>query len=126
MQFATLLVGCAFATQAMKADIDSRIGWYYACEAKHWLGILQGTISGRGLQQEVASTTFSARGLDKRHAENRQMKATVLAWCDQNMANYKSLDKAAEAIAGKQVPMSFRTVRSWISEWKKMRSTASP
>jgi len=123
VQIAIMHVACAFAIQAMKAEVNSTAAWLHACEAKQWLGILQGTISGRGMQKNIAATTFSSRGLDKRHAENRAMKANVLAWCDQNIEKYKSLDKAAEAIAGKEVPVSFRTVRAWIGEWKKLRAT---
>ncbi len=63
---------------------------------------------------------------NRRHEENRAMKADVFAWLDTNMANYKSLDKAAEAMAGKIVPLAFRTVRDWVGEWKKLRSTGTP
>ena len=60
-----------------------------------------------------------------RHAENRSMKADVFTWLNANMVNFKSMDSAAEAIT-KQQPITFRTARDWIGEWKKLRSTGTP
>lgn len=59
----------------------------------------------------------------KRHAENHSMKAEAFTWLDENMQNFRSMDKAAEAIANKVVPIAFRTARQWVGEWKKTRST---
>lgn len=126
VQIQTMHVAFAFAIQAMKTDINTTTAWLHACEANQWLGILQGTISGRGMQKDIAASAFSSLGLNKRHAENRAMKASVFAWCDENINKFKSLDKAAEAIAGKIVPVAFRTARAWIAEWKKLRSTSTP
>jgi hypothetical protein len=64
------------------------------------------------------------RNANKRHAENHQLKNDVFSWLDKNMHNYKSMDSAAEAIAGKIVPMKFRTVRNWVGQWKKLRSAS--
>lgn len=61
-----------------------------------------------------------------RHAENRAMKAQVFAWCNENMAQFQSMDRAAETIAGKLVPVSFRTARDWIGAWRKARSARTP
>ena len=54
------------------------------------------------------------------------MKVDVFAWCDDKMIDFKSMDSAAESIAGKLVPATFRTVREWIGEWKKLRSASTP
>lgn len=62
----------------------------------------------------------------KRHAENHAMKSEVFKWLDDNMQNFTSMDKAAEAIAGKLQPIAFRTARDWVSDWKKLRSTGTP
>lgn len=118
IQIATAQVACAFAVQAMKSKKGSATAWSYACEANHWLGILQGTISGRGMQKNEPSL-FAIAGADARHAENRQMKAAVFAWCDANMATQPSMDRAASVVAGKEVPVTFRTARTWIGDWKK-------
>lgn len=123
IQIATMQVACAYAIQAFRAEKGSIEAWSYVCDAWHWLGILQGTISGRGMEKGLDAKKFSLAGLDARHSENRKMKADVFAWCDANMANYKSMDSAAEAIAGKEVPVTFRTARAWIADWKKTQST---
>jgi hypothetical protein len=62
----------------------------------------------------------------KRHTENRAMKADVFKWLDDNFASCKSMDAAAEAMAGKLVPATFRTVRDWVTDWKKLRSASTP
>lgn len=62
----------------------------------------------------------------KRHAEHRSMKGEVFDWLDKNMTDFKGLDKAADKIAGKVVPMPWRTVRDWVGQWKKLRSASKP
>lgn len=117
------LVACAFAIQALKAEEGSDRGWFFVCQARHWLGRLQGIIRGRGMEHEGPSK-FALSGARAKNRENNRMKDDVFAWCDANFANYKSMDSAASAIAGKLVPVTFRTVRSWIGEWKKMKLRA--
>jgi hypothetical protein len=59
----------------------------------------------------------------RRHEENRAMKSQVLDWYAIHKHEYGSKDSAAEAVAGKLVPVTFRTARSWISEAaKRVRS----
>lgn len=53
------------------------------------------------------------------HVEHKAYKADVFEWCDKNLANYKSLNKAAEAVAGKLVPVVFTTAQSWVREYAK-------
>lgn len=64
----------------------------------------------------------------KRHAEHHAMKADVFAWLDSNMSKYRSMDAAAEAVVGKGkvVPVTVRTARVWITEWKKLRAAGTP
>jgi hypothetical protein len=64
----------------------------------------------------------ASRAAILRHVENHAMKADVFDWLDINRANFKSMDAAAEAIAGKICPVSFRTARAWVAAWKKQRS----
>jgi hypothetical protein len=96
--------------------------WLHATQATHWLGILQGLT----LKSQAAASRFSQLGLDARHAENRAMKAIIFEWCDKHMEDYKSMDKAAEAVAWKEIPMGFRTVRDWMTEWRKLRPAGKP
>ena len=60
----------------------------------------------------------------KRHAENRAMKAEVFEWLDSNFAK-QSMDAAASEIAGKVVPVAWRTARDWVADWKKVRSAGT-
>ncbi|WP_284335998.1 hypothetical protein [Comamonas sp. NoAH] len=68
--------------------------------------------------------SIAKKGAIARHKENHKIKAEVFEWLDKNMHTYKSMDAAATAIAGKEVPMAFRTVRQWITEWKKLRAAS--
>jgi hypothetical protein len=60
-----------------------------------------------------------------RHRENHAMKAQTLAWCDDNIGKFDSLDAAAMFVSTKLVPIGFRAARSWIGEWKKLRSAST-
>ncbi len=82
--------------------------------------------SSNALAMRSAKRLLSAAGLDSRHAENRAMKKDVFVWLDANMRRFKSMDAAAEAIAGKIAPIAWRTARDWVGEWKKLRSTGTP
>lgn len=80
-----------------------------------------------GPQAMVSARSALARtAAAARHAENRAFKRDVFAWCDKNMHQFKSMDAAAEAIAGKVVSVAFRTARDWIGDWKKLRSAGTP
>ena len=74
---------------------------------------------------ENAQSVRQAALAMKRHAENRAMKQDVFDWLDANMSRFKSMDAAAEAIAGKVAPVAFRTARDWVADWKKLRSTGT-
>jgi hypothetical protein len=77
------------------------------------------------LAAEEHAKSFSESGLEKRHKENRDMKAEAFIWLDQNRANYKSMDDVAMAIK-ELSPIKFRTARDWVAEWKKLRSPGKP
>ncbi len=72
-----------------------------------------------------ASAAQAARAT-VRHSENHAMKKEVFDWLDVNMVNHSSMDDAAEAIAGKVVPVKWRTARDWVSQWKAVRSAGTP
>lgn len=69
--------------------------------------------------------SLAKKGAKARHRENHQTKDFVFAWLDSNMEKYKSMDDAAHYISEKMVPMKFRTVRQWLTEWKKLRSAST-
>ena len=110
-----VFVSCAYACQAMKAqkDDDLNLAWQYTSRCKYWLGIVVGTWSLRSIQ-EAPATELARMGAEARHRENRDMKAQVLEWYRANAGSIGSKDAAAEAIAGKLVPVKFRTVRDWL------------
>ncbi len=61
----------------------------------------------------------------KAHVENRAMKEQAENWWHENRHQHRSKDGAAEAIAGKVVPVKFRTARKWIDDWEKLRSASA-
>ena len=66
------------------------------------------------------------KAIEVRHAENRAIKRDVFSWLDKNMSKFKSLDAAATGlIDGKVAPIAWRTARSYVGEWKKVRSTGT-
>lgn len=73
----------------------------------------------------VARTVFAKKAATARHAENRAMKQQVFEWCDAYMAQAPSMDTAASRVAGVVVPVAWRTVRDWMTEWKKLRSAGT-
>lgn len=59
ISIAIMNASCAFSVQAMKAEKNSASAWAYCCEANHWLGMLQGYISGRAIGDR---STFARKG----------------------------------------------------------------
>jgi hypothetical protein len=63
----------------------------------------------------------------QKNAENRAMKAEVIQYYATNQHRFRSMDAAAEAIAGKIVPLKFRTVRDHLAEYRRtLRSARTP
>lgn len=116
VRLAMYIAACAYATAAHEiAQHSPNTAWWYLSEASYWMGMLEGRMSLKTLLWQ------SGKALDKRHQLNRTMKADVFAWCDANMARFRSMDKAAEALL-KVEPVAFRTLRGWVGEWKKLRA----
>jgi hypothetical protein len=127
-QYSYAMLACVeYAASAyneqVRDDANKAVGWSYADDAYFWLGIAIAV--GFAPSRTVADTKQWAKvAASIRHSENRSMKTQVFAWCDANRAKFKSMDATAEAIAGKLVPVKFRTARAWVGEWKKLRSAA--
>lgn len=77
----------------------------------------------RAIEKQAISTR-AKRAADGTHAENRKMKAQVFRWCDENRHKYKSRERAAQAVAGKIVPVMPRTVYEWMVSWEKNKQSA--
>lgn len=78
------------------------------------------------MSMKIAHRQDMRENAKKAHSEHYAMKQQVFAWLDGNMANFKSMDGAADAIAGKVVPIGWRTARDWVGQWKKLRSAGTP
>lgn len=87
-------------------------------------------ISAIGIaSKQAAERSRSARAraaAARRHIENHAMRAQVFEWLDENMKHIASFDAAADAIAGKVVPVKWRTARDWVALWRKVRSASRP
>ncbi|WP_431509887.1 hypothetical protein [Variovorax sp. DAIF25] len=76
------------------------------------------------LVEEDGIVRQAQRLATRKNAENRQMKEQVFEWCDDNLDKFSSMDDAAIAVAGKVVPVKFRAVRQWMTEWRKRERVA--
>jgi hypothetical protein len=125
-EYALFEMACVYAVLAIRAQSTKspdELKWKYVCEAKQFLGVLQGYISG--IAQPIQSTELARRGADARHVENRAMKAHLFEWCAKNLSTFRSMDAAAFAVAQSEIPVQFRTARTWIGEWKKLQSAGT-
>lgn len=120
-------ISCAYCVQAMKAAKADRLSeaWSYIADAKYWHGCVSALWAESGGVQRALSENARKAAI-RRHAENHAMKALVVDWYKDNCQRFASMDKAAEAVAGKLVPVTFRTARGWIAEAKKLRSASTP
>lgn len=78
------------------------------------------------LHSESVVKSTAIRNALKRHTENHSLRDAVYSWADKNIRPGKSLDDAAWDVAGKVVPLKWRTVRKHLTEWKKLRSASTP
>ena len=120
------LISCAYAVQGIKALNENELidAVDHLQGAIYWLGMLIAP-SVLASSSGFSVAEIAKLGADKRHVENREMKADAFRWLDDNMHKHKSIDSAAEAIFGKVVPVKFRTAQKWTSQWKKLRSTGT-
>ena len=78
------------------------------------------------LHKESVAKSQALQNALKRHTENHALRDAVYLWADQNIKSGMALDSAASDIAGKVVPLKWRTVREHLTEWKKLRSASTP
>jgi len=88
-------------------------------------GVEDGKQSSTDTALEAARSALAKNAAKARHAENRALKQQVFEWCDGNMANTPSMDAAASLVAGVIVPVAWRTVREWMTDWRKLRSAGT-
>ena len=109
------VLACATCIKAIKCEQLGRReeAWFLACVGAKIVGTIQGIDANRATAK-AALSDLAKRAAGVRHSENREMKAQVLAWFAENRGKYRSKDEAAAIIAGKVVPVTFRTVREWL------------
>lgn len=99
---------------------------HQALQFRHGESMWQGGAEHSKFEQERdARSALAKTAASARHAENRAMKQQVFEWCDSYMAQAPSMDAAASRVAGVVVPVAWRTVRDWMTEWKKLRSAGT-
>jgi len=117
------------ATQALAIALEA------VCYAEH-LSVLQKIgvpLVGEkkpleDLAQEFHRSVVTHRarlGATARHKENRQLQEDALKYYKDNEKNFKSVQEAARAIAGKIVCAKHLTVVGWISDFKKKREAGN-
>jgi hypothetical protein len=120
--------------QALAVEVLLSVDGFFDCLSRgeqalamRWLsaafkGIIECTLQAQlilGNPSENARVAAHAR-----HRENHDLKRQVFAWLDEHFSGYKSMDSAAEAIAGIVVPVKFRTARDWVGQWKRRPPSA--
>ncbi|NKI72512.1 hypothetical protein GN109_24110 [Collimonas pratensis] len=120
VQLAILFTSCAYAIQAMKATRDSQEAWSYACEANRWLGLLQGYMSGRGLNN---GTVFSRKGGVAKNAPTALLREWVVdeyenrSWPSAYKASFEIAPKAIEKAPTFGASLSQQRAQQTIYEW---------
>jgi hypothetical protein len=114
-----LNASCAYAVQAMKAKKNSTSAWAYACEANHWLGILQGYISGRA----VTSTENARKGGIAKNAPMAKLQAWVLEryeqgdWPSKHRASFEIAPEAIKKAVDFETRLSQQRAQKTIYDW---------
>jgi hypothetical protein len=103
---------CACAESALLAG-QMQIAWSYLMDAQAIRASLATTAS-IALKGPTLASDVARKNALKLHEEHHGMKDDVLAHFERHKHEYKTLNEAAESIAGKVVPLSFRTVREYL------------
>jgi hypothetical protein len=104
-----------FAVHALQADSMDEAFDHFS-DARYLRGLADGILY-RGTDALVRSN-LGRVGAKAKNIETNEMKQRVKTWYAKHHGNFKSVDAAAMA-AIKIEPISFPTMRKWISELKK-------
>ena len=76
---------------------------------------------------QAGKKQIAQSGARQRHAPHHHAKLLVFEYLDESPPPKRGKDKKAfEIVDRKLVGETFRTVRKWIDEWEKLRSTGTP
>lgn len=113
LMYKTAAAHCACAERCLDAG-QEHLAWTHLMDAQALRATLITTLA-IGLNGPKLASAVGKAGAPNRHRENRASKVQALAWLDQHRTKFRSLEDAADAIAGKIVPMSRSTVRGWLT-----------
>lgn len=111
-----IIVAAAYCVHAIRAGKSGDLmgGWSYVQDASMWFGGACAEVRiSRGY--DAFSKLRAKRAAEARHAENYEIRDRIHEWWKSNHGNYKSMDKAAEALIRVE-PVAFRTARKHIGE----------
>ncbi|MCS0631666.1 hypothetical protein NX786_20270 [Telluria mixta] len=113
----TILASLHFAVHALQAESVDEALRHFA-RAERLRGFADGLLfSGT---DALVRANLARMGAKAKNKETEQIRNRLEAWYAQHHTQFKSMDAAAEA-ARKQEPISFRTARQWLSEYKKRK-----
>lgn len=112
-----------WAVEALRPWTDGQTGRTCIQFAERIFGMyLGGQIA---MHDSIPLTRAAALGSDSRQKENRAMRKEVFEWCDMKMHEYESMNKAALALyEARLVPVEQKTLRTWMTQWKRERSAS--
>lgn len=111
-------VALSWAVHALRASTEESAARESLKVANRLFGISLGIQVSR--QTLAPLSNFSASGAEARHKDNRANRDHVLAWCDKNINDYPTMEKAAMAVyEAREVSAEFKTIRKWMTEWRR-------
>ena len=107
-----------WAVEALRPWTDEQTGRLCIRFAERVYGMYVG--SQIAMRDSIPLTRAATLGADARQKENRSIKQEVFDWCDKKMHEYDSMNKAASALhEANLVPVKQKTLRTWMTEWKR-------
>jgi hypothetical protein len=112
-----------WAVEALRPWTDGQTGRKCIQSAERRFGMYLG--AQIAMRDSIPLTRAATLGSDARQKENRAIRKDVFDWCDTNMHEYDSMNKAALALHhANLVPVEQKTLRNWMTQWKRERSAS--
>lgn len=112
-----------WAVEALRPWTDEQTGRTCIRFAERVYGMYVG--GQIAMRDSIPLTRAATLGSDARQKENRAIRKEVFDWCDLKMQEYDSMNKAASALhEANLVPVEQKTLRTWMTQWKRERSAS--
>jgi hypothetical protein len=112
-----------WAVEALRPWTDGQTGRKCIRFAERVFGMYLG--AQIAMRDSIPLTRAATLGSDARQKENRAIRKEVFDWCDKKMHEYDSMNKAALALHDANlVPVEQKTLRNWMTQWKRERSAS--